>query len=89
MKTLNITVFGRVQGVSYRHFCRKTAQQLGIAGSARNSNNGTVRIVVQGNQKALEHFIVCLRKGTEHSRVEDLEITETKLERLECFEIEH
>ena len=47
-KCIKIIVSGKVQGVFYRDFVRKSAERLGVEGTAQNLDNGTVM-----NQKKL------------------------------------
>ena len=48
------SVNGRVQGVGFRWWTRRTADRLGIAGSVRNLPDGSVE--VQGEPKARRYF---------------------------------
>lgn len=43
-----IIVKGKVQGVSYRYYTKKKAEQLNIKGYVKNLDNGDVEIVAQG-----------------------------------------
>ncbi len=53
--TKRLLVQGRVQGVGFRPFVYRLAQQLGITGSVQN-RVGTVEIVAQGSARALADF---------------------------------
>eukprot|EP00741_Cyanophora_paradoxa_P017225 tig00020961_g16637.t1 len=46
-------VFGRVQGVYFRAFTQKKAQELGVVGYVQNTSRGTVEGVAQGPHDAL------------------------------------
>jgi acylphosphatase len=51
-----IQVSGRVQGVGFRWFTRRAAEQLGLAGRVRNLPDGRVEIEVAGSPERLEAF---------------------------------
>jgi acylphosphatase len=66
-------VQGRVQGVGYRYFVLRQAEALGVAGYARNRDDGTVEVVAEGSEETLLHFEGRLREGPAFARVEGLE----------------
>ncbi|SEK18309.1 acylphosphatase [Ectothiorhodospira marina] len=55
MKTLQIRVSGRVQGVGFRPFVYRLARDLNLVGQVSNTQGG-VNIHLQGAQPALEDF---------------------------------
>ena len=67
-----IIIKGKVQGVSFRYFTLKQAQELNIVGWVRNKPNGTVEAVAQGDKINLERFIKILQQGPSFSRVDDV-----------------
>jgi acylphosphatase len=54
MERVTIFVRGRVQGVGFRWWARARALELGLAGFARNMDDGRVEICAQGPSEALE-----------------------------------
>jgi hypothetical protein len=42
------TVYGRVQGVSFRYYTQQKARQLGLTGWVANHPDGSVRLVAEG-----------------------------------------
>jgi len=66
---LEIHLFGKVQGVGFREFVRKTASELGVRGFVRNADN-FVEIVAEGAKKDLEKLLEPCLKGPVHARVE-------------------
>lgn len=56
---LLITVLGVVQGVGYRPFVARLADELGITGTVRNSG-GNVHILAQGERTRLDLFVRAL-----------------------------
>lgn len=60
---LHATVFGRVQGVSFRFYTRDTATELGLTGWVANRFDGNVEVVAEGPRPALEQLIEFLQQG--------------------------
>ena len=69
MNELKIDVFGRVQGVGFRQFVKKTSDQLGIKGFVRNAVDGRVSLVAQGSRSDLQDFLLRVQKGPFFSKV--------------------
>ena len=59
---LQLTVRGTVQGVGFRPFVYRTAQEFGIAGSVANTPTG-VSIEAEGPLSALARFVDTIRQG--------------------------
>jgi acylphosphatase len=59
--------------VGFRWWTRRTADQLGIAGSVRNLPDGTVEVRAAGPSDALQEFESRLRRGPRCASVERLE----------------
>jgi acylphosphatase len=56
-------ISGRVQGVGFRFFVEKAAHQLGLAGYARNLDDGRVEVYAIGRPEQLSELAGFLRKG--------------------------
>ena len=56
-------VLGRVQGVGFRFFADHVAEKLGVVGTIRNTRNGGVEAVAEGNEATLHEFLAALRRG--------------------------
>jgi len=63
-------VTGRVQGVGFRWWTRRTAQQLGLGGSVRNLPDGSVEVQVVGHPDVVAKLESALRHGPPGARVE-------------------
>ena len=63
-------VSGRVQGVGFRWYVRRAAQELGLAGRVRNLPDGRVEVVAVGEPEALNAFRARLREGPPGAGVE-------------------
>ena len=70
MRRLEATVHGRVQGVFFRDTARREAQLRSLTGWVRNEADGSVSVVAEGEQEALEAFEQFLHRGSPAARVE-------------------
>lgn len=75
MKQLEATVIGRVQGVSFRYYTRQEARRLGVTGWVANQPDGSVKVVGQGTESALEGLLTFLRRGPSMARVDKIDIS--------------
>lgn len=74
---LEATVHGRVQGVGFRHFTRRTARDLRLVGFVRNEPDGAVTVVAEGPRSALNDLLAALHDGPRSAGVRDVETTWT------------
>lgn len=72
MATCRFLVHGRVQGVGYRYYALRAAEQLGVAGFARNLPDGSVEVVAEAPDTALDEFEARLRSGPSFAQVTDV-----------------
>ncbi|MGL5295905.1 MAG: acylphosphatase [Culicoidibacterales bacterium] len=72
MKARLLHVSGSVQGVGLRIYCVSLANELGLTGFAKNLDNGSVEIWIEGPDANLDAFIHRLKIGNGFSRVDHL-----------------
>ncbi len=60
---LHAFVDGTVQGVGFRMFVMEHAQTLGLAGWVRNTYDGQVEVLAEGEREKLERLLDKLRTG--------------------------
>ncbi len=88
MKNIQIIISGKVQGVSFREFAKEAANMLNIVGYAKNLNDGTLKIVAEGDEQKIQEFIEKIKTGTLNAKVEKVEIVERGyLQNLHNFEV--
>jgi acylphosphatase len=58
-----------VQGVNYRWTCREVADRLGLAGWVRNRPDGSVEVVAEGDEAALDELAAWCGDGPPHALV--------------------
>lgn len=57
MRKVRMNVQGRVQGVGFRYMTKMVADELGIAGTVRNEDDGSVSIEALGEDDLINTFI--------------------------------
>jgi len=72
MPCARFIVRGRVQGVFFRASTREQALRLGIAGHARNLDDGGVEVAACGSNESLDELQRWLHRGPPSARVESL-----------------
>ena len=80
-----VVVRGRVQGVFYRASCQREAQRLGVAGWARNLDDGRVEVRAEGEPAAVEALVAWCRHGPPRALVTSVDVTEVPAEGLDRF----
>ncbi|MEZ0494282.1 acylphosphatase [Kineococcus sp. TBRC 1896] len=69
MERLTVLVTGHVQGVGFRWWTQRQAEELGVTGTAENTPDGRVEVVVEGERDALRQLLSRLRADpTQHGR---------------------
>lgn len=87
IKNLQITIYGKVQGVFFRASTKAVADTLGIKGFVLNKPEGTVYAEAEGDEFSLEEFLKFCRKGPKLARVEKVETHEGRLKNYRNFEV--
>ena len=72
-----LLIHGRVQGVFYRGWAEERARALGLDGWVRNRRDGSVEMVVAGEEEAVRRMIELCHGGPPAARVERIELEES------------
>ena len=74
IKEVYIKIRGRVQGIGFRWWAVKNAQEIGgISGLVRNVEDGSVEIMMSGEEDKLDKMLLACHKGPPLSRVDRVE----------------
>ena len=87
MKTIRLTIKGKVQGVFYRATARDIADELGIKGWIINLPDRNVEIRATATEEILQKFIDWCKQGPPKARVEEVIVDELSLEEFKGFRI--
>ena len=66
-------VYGRVQGVGFRRFVLRCAEEYSVGGWVRNRPDGNVEIEAVGDQAGISSFLDRVAQGSWFSNVEEIE----------------
>ena len=82
-----VVVHGHVQGVFFRDTTRRLAAQQGVAGWVRNTPDGTVEAVFEGDPEAVERLVRFCESGPRGARVDRVEVGEEEPEGVSGFDV--
>jgi len=89
-KRVHVYISGRVQGVYFRQTALKVASELGVNGWVRNTLDGRVEALLEGDVLAVEKMIDWCRKGPSMAFVTNIEMLEEKYEgEFHDFRVKH
>lgn len=74
MVQVHIIVEGRVQGVNFRYYVLRKANELGINGYVRNLKDGDVEILAQGTRDSIDKLIEYVKSNPGSSFVTNLDV---------------
>jgi len=86
VKTLQIVVIGRVQGVGFRACVRRIASDMKIRGTVMNLPDGKVQVYATGDPMILEKFVSMLY-GCPRAQVRDVRVLEIPVKNFDDFAI--
>ena len=87
MKTIRLTIKGKVQGVFYRATAKDVAELIGVKGWVRNLPDNNVEITATAPEETLQKFINWCKQGPPRARVEDVIVEELDLQEFKGFTI--
>jgi acylphosphatase len=73
MRTIQVRIEGRVQGVGFRAYVERNALALGLEGWVRNRRDGSVEAVFQGPDETVTEMLALCRRGPPASAVTKVE----------------
>ena len=87
MKTVRLTIKGKVQGVFYRATAKDVADLTGVKGWVKNLHDDNVEITATAPQETLQKFINWCKQGPPKARVDNVIVEELDLEEFNGFRI--
>ena len=80
-------ISGQVQGVFFRDSTRRRAESAGVAGWVRNTAEGAVEAVFEGDPEAIEEMVEFCRRGPSRAKVASVEVVDEEPEGLIGFQV--
>lgn len=87
MISYSIKIVGKVQGVGFRYYAHKKANELGVRGFVRNMRDGSVYVEAEADPGIMDEFIGWLQQGPPWARVEEVVLQPMPENSFERFEI--
>jgi acylphosphatase len=85
---IHARVYGLVQGVSFRYYTLQQAQSLDVTGWVRNMDDGSVEVVAEGENEAVQQLLSWLHHGPPSAEVENVDLrSETPQGKPRRFEV--
>lgn len=89
-KRVIIRVYGFVQGVNFRYYTMREAQNLGLSGWVKNEEDGSVTILAEGEEEDLKKLIEWAKRGPNWAEVEKIEVNwQEAKDEFERFEVRY
>ena len=71
---IHVVISGRVQGVWFRANTKQKAEQLGLTGWVRNTHDGCVEAVFEGEESLVNEMIEWCHQGPPLAKVEKVDV---------------
>lgn len=66
--------------MGFRFYAKRKAEELNIKGFVKNTDDGRVEVVAEGEDKAIQEFVRRCKKGPFMAKVETVRVEEEKPE---------
>ncbi len=80
MRCKRLRITGVVQGVGYRAWAKRLADELGVEGYVRNMEDGSVEMVICAPENIITVMVNAAKKGPPASVVKSVEVYDTEFE---------
>jgi acylphosphatase len=77
--SVHVIISGKVQGVWFRASTKQKAEELGLTGWVRNTLDGNVEAVFEGEEKLVKEMIDWCHRGPPLSEVENVQINKQNI----------
>ncbi|KYK22878.1 acylphosphatase [Thermoplasmatales archaeon SG8-52-2] len=74
ISSVHVLISGRVQGVFFRANTKQQAEMLGLSGWVRNTKDGKVEAIFEGEEEGVDQIIKWCHKGPSLSKVEKVDV---------------
>lgn len=71
---LNIKIYGKVQGVGFRNFTQRIANERSIKGFCKNEPDGTVYAEIETTQMKADEFLEWVYRGSIMAKVSKIDV---------------
>jgi acylphosphatase len=85
MSTVHIVIEGKVQGVFFRATAKDVADEIGITGWVKNTEEGNVEIKASGSEDQLQKFITWCKTGPRRAIIINVRVKNIEQEDFDNF----
>ena len=86
---VHVVVSGQVQGVWFRASTKQKAEELGLTGWVRNSPDGCVEAIFEGEEDIVNKMVDWCNKGPPMAKVDNVEVKKQKTVGFKDFSIRY
>lgn len=86
-KNVHVKISGRVQGVWFRSSTKQKAEMLGVKGWVRNTSDGCVEAIFEGDEKLVDEMIDWCSHGPPLAKVEKIDVKKQNIADFDKFDI--
>lgn len=87
MPTVHLIIQGKVQGVFFRATAKEVADEIGITGWVRNTEEGNVEIMANGDEERLQRFIEWCKVGPKRAFVTNVRVRDLEDQKFKNFQV--
>ncbi len=73
IKEVYIKIRGRVQGIGFRWWAVREAEALAVSGWVHNAADGSVEVLMRGEEENIDQMLAACHKGPPLARVDKVE----------------
>jgi acylphosphatase len=77
-RRVHLLIKGRVQGIFFRAFVKEQAMKEKVVGFVRNTLQGEVEVVIEGEKENVEKMIAACKKGPPLSQIDTIDVKEER-----------
>lgn len=87
MPTVHVIIEGKVQGVYFRATAKDVADEIGVTGWIKNTEEGNVEITASGDNEQLQKFIAWCKIGPRRAIVSGVQVKNIEEKSFESFNV--
>ncbi|HYE55916.1 MAG TPA: acylphosphatase, partial [Chitinophagaceae bacterium] len=87
MVSKQFIIRGKVQGVYFRVSAKKVADELGLRGEVRNLRDGSVEVLVVGEEEKVRELADWCHRGPSRAEVREVEVLDVPFREFEGFKV--
>ncbi|MGZ3853606.1 MAG: acylphosphatase [Flavisolibacter sp.] len=87
MPTVHVIIKGRVQGVYFRASAKDVADEIGVSGWVKNTEEGDVEIMATGSKEQLQKLVEWCKVGPRRAVVTEVSVTDKEEISFKTFDV--